>query len=253
MAKTLPKRIGALVALVAVLASCSLVTPVTGPGTIGLPSFDLSQVGYQRSETFLTGLARSYSPTAPLTNDGRWTVAAAPTLASFKTRMVTFRPIDPARFNGTVVVEWLNVSAGGDLPTDWIMAHNEFIRRGAAYVAVSAQVVGVDALKNQQPDRYGSLVHPGDSYSYDIFSEAGKQVRANPNLVLGGLTPQRVIATLGNHSPRVDSSRTSTRCTHWSTPSMASWSTAAPRVALASRRRRWPMSPCRRRSRSATT
>ncbi len=105
----------------------------------------------------------------------------------------TFRPIDPAKFSGTVVVEWLNVSAGADLPTDWIMAHNEFVRQGDAYVGVSAQAVGVNALKTQQPDRYGTLVHPGDSYSYDIFSQAGRQVRANPATVLGGLTAQRVI------------------------------------------------------------
>ena len=187
------KRLVAPIAVALVLASCSIATPVTGPGTIGLATFDLSQVGYQRSEAFLSGYARSYSPTAPLTNDGKWTLAPDATLANFKTRMVTFRPIDPAKFNGTVVVEWLNVSAGSDLATDWIMAHNEFVRQGYAYVGVSAQVVGVNALKTQQPDRYGTLVHPGDSYSYDIFSQAGRQVRANPATVLGGLTAQRVI------------------------------------------------------------
>ena len=187
------KRLVAPMAVALVLASCSIATPVTGPGTIGLPTFDLSQVGYQRSEAFLSGYARSYSPTAPLTSDGKWSLAPDATLANFKTRMVTFRPTDPAKFSGTVVVEWLNVSAGSDLPTDWIMAHNEFVREGDAYVGVSAQAVGVNALKTQQPDRYGTLVHPGDSYSYDIFSQAGRQVRANPATVLGGLTAQRVI------------------------------------------------------------
>jgi hypothetical protein len=107
--------------------------------------------------------------------------------------MVTYRPIDPAKFNGTVVVEWLNVSAGQDLPTDWIMAHNEFVRRGYAYVGVTAQAVGVNALKSSQPDRYATLVHPGDSYSYDIFTQAARQIRTNPATVLGGLTAQRVI------------------------------------------------------------
>ena len=44
--------------------------------------------------------------------------------------MVIYRPINAAKFNGTVVVEWLNVTAGQDLPNGWTMAHNEFIRHG---------------------------------------------------------------------------------------------------------------------------
>ena len=163
--------IGAAVALVLVTASCTVISPVTPSSGISFGSgFDLAQVGYQRSEFFLSGVAASYAPTAPLTSDGKWKVAAQPLGAdgAYKTRMVVIRPTDPARFNGTVVVEWLNVSAGGDLPTDWIMAHNEFIRKGYAYVGVSAQAVGVNNLKTMP--RYASLVHPGDSYSYDIFT-----------------------------------------------------------------------------------
>jgi hypothetical protein len=191
--RTWTKRLTAPIAVALVAAACSIATPVTGPGTPTLGTIDVAQVGYQKSEAFLTGSALSYSPTAPLTSDGKWTVAPDPTLAQFKTRMVTFRPVDPAKFSGTVIVEWLNVSAGADLATDWIMAHNEFVRRGDAYVGVTAQAVGVNALRTQQPDRYGTLVHPGDSYSYDIFTQAARAVRANPATVLGGLVPQRVI------------------------------------------------------------
>ena len=54
------------------------------------------------------------------------------------------RPIDPKRFKGSVMVEWLNVSAGADTSPDWIMAHNELIARGWAWVGVSAQAVGVN-------------------------------------------------------------------------------------------------------------
>src|SRR4051812_24598940 len=141
MLGTRSARFGAAIAALVVLASCSFVSqPVTGPGTIGLAQgFDLAQVGYQRTEHFLGGFARSFSATAPLTADGKLSVAANDAVAPYKTRVVAYRPIDPARFNGTVVVEWLNVSAGADLGTDWVMAHNEFIRRGYAYVGVSAQ------------------------------------------------------------------------------------------------------------------
>ena len=38
------------------------------------------------------------------------------------------------------------------------------------------------------------LSHPGDSYSYDIFSQAGQAIRANSAQILGGLTPNELIA-----------------------------------------------------------
>jgi hypothetical protein len=189
--------IGALGAVLVVAASCSVVQgPVTGPGTISFATgFDAGQVGYERSEFFMSGVAGTYAPTTPLAGDGKWTVQPSPTnaVAGFNTRIVVYRPIDPAKFNGTVVVEWLNVSAGQDLPNDWTMAHTELTRSGDAYVGVSAQAVGVNALKTSQPDRYGQLSHPGDSYSYDIFTQVGRQIRSAAPTVLSGLTPQRLI------------------------------------------------------------
>ena len=185
--------------LLLVAASCSFIRgPITGPGTIGLGiGFDLAGVGYERSEFYLGGLAVSYKPLAPLTSDGKWAVETdtASGTAGFNTRMVVYRPSDPAKFNGTVVVEWMNVTAGLDLPNDWTMAHTELIRSGAAWVGVSAQAVGVNALKASTPARYGQLSHPGDSYSYDMFTEAGRQIRSRAATVLGGLAPQRLIAT----------------------------------------------------------
>lgn len=191
--------IGAGLALVVLAASCSFVRgPVTGPGDVSLfTGFDVGQVGYQRTEYFLAGAALSYKATAPLTSDGKLSVEPDGSIppVGFNTRMVIYRPNDPAKFNGTVVVEWLNVTAGVDLANDWVMAHTELVRSGAAWVGVSAQAVGVNALRTNTPDRYGSLSHPGDSYSYAMFTEAGKQIRSHPEQVLGGLTPQRLIAT----------------------------------------------------------
>jgi hypothetical protein len=197
-AARLGRRFGPIgvVAALALLASSCVFGPITGPGTSTLPpGFDLSQVGYQRAEYFLGGVAFSYAPTAPLGTDGKWQVAPVPhSEASYETRLFVDRPTDPSKFNGTVIVEWLNVSAGTDVATDLLMAHNEFYRRGAVYVGVSAQFVGVDAAKRAAPDRYAPLHHPGDSYSYDIFSQAGRDIRANASNILGGLVPQRLIA-----------------------------------------------------------
>ncbi|MFI6339837.1 alpha/beta hydrolase domain-containing protein [Streptomyces sp. NPDC050535] len=170
--------------------------PVTGgDGAVVLQgtAFDLSSVGYTQSEYFLSGNAASYVPKAPLDSDGQWQVTQAST-APYTTRIVVNRPADPARFNGTVVVEWLNVSAGVDAAPEWIYAHNELIREGYAWVGVSAQAAGATATETADPVRYADLSHPGDSYSYDIFSQAGQAVRFSAATVLDGLRPRTVQA-----------------------------------------------------------
>ncbi|MEX2100367.1 MAG: alpha/beta hydrolase domain-containing protein [Acidimicrobiia bacterium] len=183
--------------------------PVTGgKGTpANAAGFDLAAVGYEQAEYFISGNATAYTSAQPLTSDGRWTVTAGST-APFKTRILVARPASKRAFNGTVFVEWNNVSAGGEATPDWASAHNEITRAGAAWVGVSAQATGVvgntslvgallQPLVKIDPDRYGTLTHPGDSYSYDIFSQAGAAVRAptpsgiNP---LGKLKVDRVIA-----------------------------------------------------------
>ncbi|KPI22645.1 hypothetical protein OK074_7183 [Actinobacteria bacterium OK074] len=176
-------------------ASPQVTGPITGGnGTVQLQgtAFDLDQVGYQQSEYFLSGTADSYQPVDPLTADGKWTVEPASN-AAYTTRIVVNTPKDPRRFNGTVVVEWLNVSGGVDGAIAWLQAHNELIREGYAWVGVSAQAVGVNATKAMDPERYAALSHPGDSYSYDIFSQAGQAVRDSAATVLGGLRPRTVL------------------------------------------------------------
>src|SRR5690242_12046674 len=182
--------------------------PITSPDGVFLPSttFDLASVGYEQAEYFISGTATAYTNTAPLGTDGKWSVAPSGTTAAYKTRILVYRPTDPKKFVGTVVVEWLNVSGGLDTSPDWIQGHVELLREGIAWVGVSAQVVGVEGgspllgivslpLKAVNPARYGSLHHPGDSFSYDMFSQAGEALRApsGPN-PLGALKPKHVIA-----------------------------------------------------------
>ena len=147
----------------------TVTVPPPGGGAILPPninSFDLAQVGYQASEYFLEGTASAYTPTGSLTSDGNWTVTPAST-ATYKTRVVAFRPIDPDKFNGTVIVEWLNVSGQVDANPDWTMTHNELIRDGFAWVGVSAQAVGVNQLKCPTTiPAPGCFVAPGDPARY---------------------------------------------------------------------------------------
>lgn len=188
------------------VATPSVVGPITtgaGRAVLGPPGFDLSTVGYTEEEFFISGEAASYTSTEPLAEDGDWTVTADQ-VAAYTTRILVRRPAESAVFDGTVVVEWLNVSGGLDASPDWSYLHNEIIRSGAAWVGVSAQRVGIEgggnslgsalALKNADPERYGPLSHPGDDHSYDIFSQAGAAVWFAADRVLGGLQPEMVLA-----------------------------------------------------------
>jgi hypothetical protein len=149
-----------------------VITPVTGNPNLLLGAYDLATLGYDAEEFFVSGTARSYA-----TEDH----------ADYTIRIVVCRPTGDAKFDGTVIVEWLNVSGGIDAPAVWFMAHREIARAGYAYVAVSAQQVGIEggdslmganmSLKAQNPERYSPLNHPGDQFSFDIYSQIGRLIR----------------------------------------------------------------------------
>src|SRR5262249_19541752 len=141
--------------------------------------------GYVEEEFFLEGTARAFEPTGPLAEDGRWSVQTS-TTAPYRTRVLVRRPKDPSKFKGVVQVEWLNVSGGLDAAPDWGLGHADLLRGGFVWVGVSAQGVGIKNLREGRPDRYGTLDHPGDAYSYDIYSQAAEAVRRpNGTNVLG--------------------------------------------------------------------
>jgi alpha/beta hydrolase family protein len=182
--------------------------PVTGgkgAPFIASTTFDLAQVGYAEAEYFLSGTATAYRDAGLFADDGNWAVTPGDT-AAYKTRIVVYRPIDARKFNGTVVVEWLNVSGGLDAAPDWITGHTALIHGGFAWVGVSAQFLGVEggdsilglpvmALKTTDPARYGTLTHPGDSFSYDIFSQAAQAIRRPAGMSpVGDLQVSAVIA-----------------------------------------------------------
>lgn len=167
--------------------------PVLG-GARGRPFnaslYPVEAYGYTEQEYFVSGTATELENglTAPYT-----------------TRILVRHPVSPSRFNGTVVVEWDNVTGGMDLETLWPSTGEYGMREGFAWVSVSAQLVGADQLKWWDPVRYAPIVHPGDDFSFDIFSQAMaavKQPRLNrttvetPNRVdpMDGLVVRRVIA-----------------------------------------------------------
>lgn len=163
---------------------------LSGPAPDPVGSYDLARVGYAEREFRLDGTAESYELTSGRTPDGAWTVRPSKP-APFTTRVLLRQPADPADFSGTVVVEWLNVSAGIDAAPDWMLTHTHLLRRGHAWAGVSAQKAGIDGgglveglhLKKMHPERYSILSHPGDAWSFDIFSQAGHALRAQAGVL----------------------------------------------------------------------
>jgi hypothetical protein len=189
----------------------------TGPITVGTVieplsanPLTLAANGYVQQEFFAAGVATAFTAKSEPSN-GKWTIAPG-TKASYRTRILVRRPQNPARFNGNVVVEWMNVSAGESAP-DWDYLNPELMRAGYAYVAVSVQHLGVDGgtpilgapggsanatssggLVGSEPARYGTLHQPGDQYALDMYAQIGQALHNPKDNVLGPLHPKHVLA-----------------------------------------------------------
>lgn len=183
--------IGLAVASTAALAAEPTPT-VSSPPAVGFPfdraAVDLASFDYTEQEFFISGTAQAFVNSGTLGNDGVWNVSPGET-APYTTRILVRTPTDPARFNGTVVVEWLNVSGGVDAAPEWDYSHVELLRGGYAWVGVTAQFDGAAFLPTFNSARYSSIFHPGDSWSYDIYSQAGMAILHGNPRPLGNLTP----------------------------------------------------------------
>lgn len=160
--------------------------------TVG-PPFLLDE-GYVEEEFIAEGAASSYAPVGDLSPDGRWTLEPDGQ-AEYRTRVLVRRPANATDFSGVVLVEWLNVSGGLDADPEFIALREEIVRQGHMWVGVSAQKIGVEGgpvlvevdlpgmevaglgLKGLDPERYGSLTHPGDAYSFDIYTQVAAVIR----------------------------------------------------------------------------
>jgi len=168
--------------------------------------------GWVEEEYALEGTAVSYASDGSLPGDGMF-VLREDASADYRTRIVVRRPGTAAAFNGTVVVEWFNVSGGLDANPDFVYLADELYRGGYAWVGVSAQRLGIEGgpvlvstpvseqagagrgLRVLDPERYGELHHPGDAFAYDIFTQVARTLRIRgKGGVLGPLVPTRILA-----------------------------------------------------------
>jgi Alpha/beta hydrolase domain len=174
------------------MESARTVGRLTGPITGGAHGWPFAAAGpgrlpegYIEEEYFLEGDAMQYAlaPGGEYAHDGRWDVTEREP-SRFRTRFVVRRPIDPARFSGTVVVHWNNVSLGFDYLGRLSDQESEVIASGNAWVGASVQKVGLDGLPDAEarglrrwdPERYGTLSILHDDASFDIFTQIADAV-----------------------------------------------------------------------------
>jgi hypothetical protein len=175
-----------------------IIEPLSGVGT------NLAASGYVEQEYFASGTAHAFKATSSPSN-GRLTIEPT-TSAPYETRIIVRRPTSPKKFNGTVVVEWLNVSAGESSP-DWDYLNPMLMSEGYAWVGVTAQALAVNGgssilgtstgggLVQKEPSRYGSLHDPGDQYALDMYAQIGLGLRkAHGTNVLGSLHAHHIVA-----------------------------------------------------------
>lgn len=191
-------------------------TEIKVPGTtpMAAAAIDLAAAGYTEREFYADGKANRYRGVLPGTVttgqiiDGDW---------PYRTRVLVRAP-KAEKFNGFLVVEWANVTAGQDVDFAFAESYKYLLREGYAVAVVSAQRVGVDRLKTWNPERYGtlsveaditdpqgggkiddcgsSIACPGDPLSWDIFTQVSKALKDNAGdaAPMPGLAVKHVIA-----------------------------------------------------------
>src|SRR3546814_14264742 len=101
-------------------------------------SSDVCSSDLVEEEYLLSGAAARYAVIGAQTPDGRWTLKPGER-RPFATRLLVRRPRDLKRFNGTLLVEWLNVSLGFDVS----FLEGPGLYDGFVYVGVTSQYGGV--------------------------------------------------------------------------------------------------------------
>jgi hypothetical protein len=175
-----------------------IVTPAAGGHgeAIGGLRYDVTQFGYEEKEYYFDGTAKTH-------------LRAALPPAPYRSRMIVWTPRHRSRFNGTTVVEWAQVSDFGmfELTIELNAQSPMLERHGFAFVLVSAEERGVChqtvngcsawSLKGADPRRYGSLHHPGDAYSFDIFNQALQAIRHPTGVAPLGRLRTRILIVEG--------------------------------------------------------
>ncbi|TQV68157.1 hypothetical protein FKG94_24000 [Exilibacterium tricleocarpae] len=147
---------------------------IFSPGVRGVPAT------YVEEEFLLSGSATlfTYRNNPPL---GPTDLVPQQAAVPFKTRAIVRRPTQPRHFNGAVVIEWWNSTAGFDTAPVWDASADYFTGRGFIYVGITNSTTAIDFLAGgcrllgvAPPacgTRYQTLSLPENGLAYEMVSQ----------------------------------------------------------------------------------
>jgi hypothetical protein len=143
---------------------------------------------YVEEEYFVSGGADlyNYSHNPPF---GPTDLSAIENDVPYQTRMIIRRPVSDAEFNGMLVIEWWNSTAGFDTAPSWDASAEYFAREGIIYVGVTNSTTSLDflvggcsvfgILPQTCGTRYAALSLPENGLAYDMMSQIANLLKSD--------------------------------------------------------------------------
>lgn len=153
----------------------------------------LAKYGYVEEEYFISGTANVYAPEGETIDflktygfGGGRTVSKAD--VPYKTRIIIRRPVDVAKFSGTVQIEPIRDVTEG--VTTWQRAWPYLVTHGDIWIGFTVSKANVEKMhKASDPARYGSLEISDEGLRWDIMAQVAGLARSaqGPLATLGFL------------------------------------------------------------------
>jgi hypothetical protein len=169
----------------------SVTTPPAGQGDAFVPgsrSIEDLPMDYVEEEYFISGFSTLFSYGQ---NPARGPTDIIPIQEDvpYKTRMILRRPERSNKFNGTVVIEWWNSTAGFDTAPAWDASAEYFARNGIAYVGVTNSTTSLSFLTTGCSlfaflpptcgTRYSSLSLPENGLAFEMLSQIANLLKSD--------------------------------------------------------------------------
>ena len=166
-------------------------SPPTDQGPAFVPGTRLVDdlpTDYIEEEFFISGKADlyNYAHNPPL---GPTDIVTIQEEVSYKTRIIVRRPAKANKFNGTVVIEWWNSTAGFDTAPAWDPSAEYFANSGTVYVGVTNSttslgfLVGGCRLLGLLPPacgtRYSTLSLPANGLAWDVMGQVANLLKSD--------------------------------------------------------------------------
>lgn len=166
--------------------------PPEGQGAAFVPGTrlvaELPRNDYVEEEFFVEGTASlfNYANNPP---KGHTDLVSVQGGVPYRTRLIVRRPADPDAFDGNVVVEWWNSTAGFDTAPAWDPSAGFFAKRGTIYVGVTNSTTSIGFLVGgcrvfglTPPTcgtRYQSLSLPENGLAFEMMSQIANLLRSS--------------------------------------------------------------------------